>query len=232
MLTLRPGHERGYADHGWLKTYHTFSFASYHDPAHMGFSVLRVINDDRVAPGQGFGTHPHRDMEIITIILEGTLEHQDSMGNKAQIKPGEVQRMSAGTGVLHSEYNPAPMAPVHLLQIWIEPNQRGVKPSYEQTAFSAEQKRNKLCLVASPDGRDGSVTIHQDASLYQTELHDGGSVTLPLAPGRKAYVHVARGEAVLNGRALQAGDGARLTDEAELGLSSPTFGEVLIFELP
>jgi redox-sensitive bicupin YhaK (pirin superfamily) len=232
MLTLRPSQERGHADHGWLNTYHTFSFANYYDPRHMGFSLLRVINEDFVAPGQGFGTHPHRDMEIITVILEGTLEHKDSMGNQAQIKPGEVQRMSAGTGVTHSEYNPSPMQPVHLMQIWIETGKKGIAPSYEQKAFPDAEKLNQLRVVASPDGRDGSVTIHTDASLYQTLLRDGGSVTHAIAPGRRAYVHVARGEATLNGKTLKAGDGARVEDEAELTLEAAKSAEVLVFDLP
>jgi redox-sensitive bicupin YhaK (pirin superfamily) len=232
MLTLRPSQERGHADHGWLNTYHTFSFANYYDPRHMGFSLLRVINEDFVAPGQGFGTHPHRDMEIITVILEGTLEHKDSMGNQAQIKPGEVQRMSAGTGVTHSEYNPNPMQPVHLMQIWIETGKKGIAPSYEQKAFPDAEKLNQLRVVASPDGRDGSVTIHTDASLYQTLLRDGGSVTQAIAPGRRAYVHVARGEATLNGKALKAGDGARVEDESELTLAAAKSAEVLVFDLP
>ncbi|MFN3431478.1 MAG: pirin family protein [Candidatus Sericytochromatia bacterium] len=232
MLTLRPSQERGHADHGWLNTYHSFSFADYYDPRHMGFSLLRVINEDFVAPGQGFGTHPHRDMEIITVILEGTLEHKDSMGNQAQIKPGEVQRMSAGTGVTHSEFNPSPMQPVHLMQIWIETGKKGIAPSYEQKAFPESEKLNQLRLVASPDGRDGSVTIHTDASLYQTLLRDGATVTQPIAPGRRAYVHVARGEATLHGRPLQAGDGARVEDEAELRLEASKSAEVLVFDLP
>jgi redox-sensitive bicupin YhaK (pirin superfamily) len=232
MLTLRPSAERGHADHGWLNTYHSFSFANYYDPRHMGFSLLRVINEDVVAPGQGFGTHPHRDMEIITVILQGTLEHQDSMGNKAQIKPGEVQRMSAGTGVTHSEYNPSPMQPVHLMQIWIETGAKGIKPSYEQKAFDEAEKLNTLRLVASPDGRDGSVTIHTDASLYQTVLRDGGRVTHDVPAGRRAYVHVARGEATLNGKRLGAGDGARVEDEPALSLAAETFAEVLVFDLP
>lgn len=232
MLTLRPSQERGHADHGWLNTYHTFSFANYYDPRHMGFSLLRVINEDFVAPGQGFGTHPHRDMEIITVILEGTLEHKDSMGNQAQIKPGEVQRMSAGTGVTHSEYNPSPMQPVHLMQIWIETGKKGIAPSYEQKAFPESEKLNQLRVVASPDGRDGSVTIHTDASLYQTLLRDGGSVTQAIAPGRRAYVHVARGEATLNGKPMKAGDGARVEDEAELTLEAAKSAEVLVFDLP
>jgi redox-sensitive bicupin YhaK (pirin superfamily) len=232
MITIRRATERGHANHGWLDSHHTFSFADYYDPRHMGFSLLRVINEDVVAPGQGFGTHPHRDMEIVTLILAGTLEHQDSMGNKAQIKPGEVQRMSAGTGVTHSEYNPSPMQPVHLMQIWIETGTKGIKPSYEQKAFSEAEKLNTLRLVASPDGRDGSVTIHTDAALYQSVLRDGGSVTHAIPAGRRAYVHVARGEATLNGKRLGTGDGARVEDESALTLSAETFAEVLVFDLP
>lgn len=232
MLTLRPGHERGHADHGWLNTYHSFSFADYYDPRHMGFSLLRVINEDFVAPGQGFGTHPHRDMEIVTLILDGVLEHKDSMGNVAQIHPGEVQRMSAGTGVTHSEYNPSPMAPVHLMQIWIETGKKGIAPSYEQKAFSLDEKLNQLLLVASPDGRDGSVTLHTDANLYQSVLKDGGRVAHTVSPGRRAYVHVAKGQATLNGQPLGAGDGARVENEAEIVLAAASSAEVLVFDLP
>jgi redox-sensitive bicupin YhaK (pirin superfamily) len=231
MLTLRPSHERGHADHGWLNTYHSFSFADYYDPRHMGFSLLRVINEDIVAPGQGFGTHPHRDMEIVTLILDGVLEHKDSMGNVAQIKPGEVQRMSAGRGVTHSEYNPSAKAPEHLMQNSIETGTKRIAPSYEQKAFSREEKLNTLKLVASPDGRDGSVTIHTDASLYQTVL-EGGSVRYEVPKGRRAYVHVAKGEATLNGKPLSAGDGARVEAEDVLTLESARTADVLLFDLP
>ena len=194
MITIRHAGERGHFDHGWLDTHHTFSFADYHDERHMGFSDLRVINDDVVQPGQGFGTHPHRDMEIVTYVLEGELLHRDSMGNGSVIRPGEVQRMTAGTGVRHSEENASREQPVHLLQIWILPGQRGLTPGYEQTAFPEAERRGKLRLVASPDGALGSVTIHQDARMYATLLARGEEVRLPLAPGRRAWVHVARGE--------------------------------------
>src|SRR5436190_13430958 len=194
MLTIRRASERGHADHGWLKSSHTFSFADYHDPAHMGFRALRVINDDYIAPGRGFGTHPHRDMEIVTYVLEGALEHKDSMGTGSVIRPGEVQRMSAGTGVLHSEENPSREKPVHFLQIWIIPEKAGIKPSYEQKAFPASERRGKLRLVASRDGSEGSVTIHQDAALYLALLDESERATYEPGPGRHAWVHVARGE--------------------------------------
>jgi redox-sensitive bicupin YhaK (pirin superfamily) len=198
----------------------------------MGFGPLRVINEDRVAPAAGFPTHPHRDMEIITYILDGALEHKDSLGTGAVIRPGEVQRMSAGTGVRHSEYNPSRTEAVHLLQIWIEPDRRGVTPSYEQNAFGTDSLANTLRVIASPDGRDGSVTINQDAQVYAARISDGASLRHRLAPARKAYVQVARGEVVLNGQLLRAGDGAALEREAELSLSSPSTGEVLVFDLP
>ncbi len=218
MITLRRSHERGHANHGWLDTYYTFSFSSYYDPAQMGFSSLRVINDDRVAAGGGFPTHGHRDMEIITYVLEGSLEHKDSMGNGSVIYPGDVQRMSAGTGITHSEHNPSESEPVHLLQIWIVPDQVNVTPSYEQIHFTAGEKRNRLQLIASPDGRTGSVTIHQDAFVYASLLDPGESVTYGLSPQRCAYVHVARGEVTLNGKILSAGDGARIMQEPTLEL--------------
>ncbi|MEB3329323.1 MAG: pirin family protein [Candidatus Sericytochromatia bacterium] len=232
MLTLRPAHTRGHADHGWLDTWHTFSFADYHDPRHMGLSVLRVINEDRVAPGQGFGMHPHQDMEIISIVLDGELEHRDSMGNTARIRPGEVQRMSAGTGVVHSEYNPQPTKPVHFLQIWILPARQGVAPSYAQQAFPEHERRGVLRCVVSPDGRDGSLTIHQDAALFLTTLAEGEGVTHALAPGRRAYVQVLRGQARVDGEPLAAGDGARLEDQAQLRLEGVGEAEVLLFDLP
>lgn len=235
MITLRRSHERGHAHHGWLDTYHSFSFSSYYDPAHMGFSSLRVINDDRVAPAAGFPTHGHRDMEIITYVLEGSLEHKDSMGNgdaqgcasvvggtmpgaTSAIYPGDVQRMSAGTGITHSEYNPSRSEPLHLLQIWIVPDQVNIVPGYEQIHFTTEQKRNRLQLIASPDGRNGALTIHQNAFVYATVLEPGHSVTHALSPQRCAYVHVARGEVTLNGYKLHAGDGARIVDEPMLEL--------------
>ncbi len=232
MITLRPSHERGHAHHGWLDTYHTFSFADYFDPRHMGFSVLRVLNDDTVAPGMGFGTHPHADMEIVSVVLDGELQHRDSMGNTSVIRPGDVQRMSAGTGVRHSEFNPSPDHPVHFFQIWILPDRKGLPPSYEQKTFPEASKRGKLRLVASPDGRDGSVTIHQDARLSIALLQAGESLSQPLTPGRKAYLHVARGNVLLNGQPMAAGDGAQLVDEEQLRLETPDSGEVLLFDLP
>ena len=232
MIQLRRSEERGHAQHGWLDTYHSFSFADYYDPDHMGFGPLRVINEDRVAPAAGFPTHPHRDMEIITYILDGALEHKDSLGTGSVIRPGEVQRMSAGTGVRHSEYNPSSTDLVHFLQIWIEPARRGVAPSYEQKAFASVAVADDLRLIASPDGHDGSVTIHQDAQVYAARLADGGTAHHRLAPGRRAYVQVARGEIVVNGEPLCAGDGAALEAEAEVRLSSPSTAEVLLFDLP
>jgi redox-sensitive bicupin YhaK (pirin superfamily) len=232
MIALRKSAERGHANHGWLDTYHTFSFADYYDPAHMGFSVLRVINEDWVQPGQGFGTHGHRDMEIITYLLEGALEHKDSLGNGSVIRPGDVQRMSAGTGVMHSEFNASQSAGVHLLQIWIEPDRPGIRPGYEQKYFADAEKTDQLRLVASPDGRDGSVTIHQDALLYATLLNCDASVHHVLPPGRRAYVHVARGTVAVNGQPLQAGDAAKITAEAEITLTTPAQGEALLFDLP
>ncbi|MHB1954427.1 MAG: pirin family protein, partial [Sulfobacillus sp.] len=213
MIEIRKSEERGHANHGWLDSYHTFSFADYHDPSHVQFGSLRVINEDRVQPGQGFGTHGHRDMEIVSYVLEGTLKHRDSMGNGSIIRPGDVQRMSAGTGVTHSESNASQDELVHFLQIWILPKSMGLTPSYEQKHFALDDKRNRLCLVASSDGRDGSVTIQQDARIYSIVLEEGGSVTHALGISRRAYVHVARGCSKVNGHALQAGDGARITDE-------------------
>jgi quercetin 2,3-dioxygenase len=231
MITQRKAHERGHANHGWLDTWHTFSFAEYHDPREMGFGPLRVINDDTVEPGQGFGTHGHRDMEIITYVLEGALEHKDSMGNGSIIRPGDVQRMSAGTGVRHSEFNPSRDERVHLLQIWIEPNLSGVAPSYEERQFRAAEKRGQLRLIASSDGRDGSVTIHQDAFVYASLLDGTERVIHALAPGRRAYVHVARGAVSVNATLLEGGDGAKVTDERELVLSNAREAEVLLFDL-
>jgi len=231
MIRLRKAKDRGHADHGWLDTWHTFSFADYYDPEQMGFRALRVINDDVVAPGRGFGTHPHRDMEIVTYVLEGALAHKDSMGNASTIVPGEVQRMSAGTGVLHSEFNHSRTDPVHLLQIWLLPDRNGLAPSYEQTFFPDEEKRGRLRLVASPDAADGSVRIHQDARLYATLLAPGEEVTHALAPGRHAWVHVARGKASLNGQPLEAGDGAAVSAEEQLTLRGDGHAEVLLFDL-
>lgn len=232
MITLRKAAERGHADHGWLATWHTFSFADYHDPAQMGWSALRVLNEDIVAPGRGFGMHGHRDMEIVTWILDGALEHKDSLGNGAVIRPGEAQRMSAGKGVLHSEFNPAPDRPTHLLQIWIEPSVRGVKPGYEQTFFPPEARRGRLRLIASGDGREGSVTIHQDAALYAALLAPGETVRHALAPGRRAYLHVARGAAGLKSQSLRSGDGAKIADENVLEIAATEDAEILLFDLP
>ena len=232
MLTIRKAHERGHANHGWLDTWHTFSFADYYNPQEMGFGPLRVINDDTVQPGKGFGTHGHRDMEIITYVLEGALEHKDSMGNGSIIRPGNVQRMSAGQGVKHSEFNPSSDELVHLLQIWIEPNVMGVRPSYEEREFSADDKKGKLKLIASPDGRDGSVTIHQDALVYAGIFDAGDAAQLKLRAGRRAYVQVARGTVSVNGQELKTGDGAKMTGAGEIALGNGKGGEVLLFDLP
>jgi len=231
MITIRKANQRGHADHGWLNTWHTFSFADYYDPAQMGYSSLRVINDDRVAPGGGFPTHGHRDMEIVTYVLSGALEHQDSMGNGTVIRPGEVQRMSAGSGIRHSEFNASASDEVHLLQIWIEPARSGITPSYEQTVFDTAEKLGRLRLIASPDGSDGSVTIHQDAKLYAALLDPEHPAEHVLPPGRRAYLHVARGAATLNGRELAAGDGARIEGESGLRLESGSSAEILLFDL-
>ncbi len=238
MITLRKSSDRGYADHGWLKSCHSFSFADYHDPEHMGFGNLRVINEDRIAPGSGFGTHGHRDMEIVSYVLEGELAHKDSMGTGAGagapsgvIRPGDVQRMSAGRGVMHSEFNHAAGATTHFLQIWIEPNVRGIASEYEQKHFGATEKRGKLRLVASPDGRDGSLAIHADASI-SAGLFDGAEhAELRLDPGRKAWVQVVRGTIEINGRQLGTGDGLGLEQETELSLANGEAAEVLVFDL-
>jgi redox-sensitive bicupin YhaK (pirin superfamily) len=231
MITIRPAAERGHFDHGWLDTYHTFSFASYHDPRHMGFRVLRIINEDRVKPGEGFGTHAHRDMEILTWVLEGALEHKDSMGNGSVIRPGDIQRMSAGTGVTHSEFNPSREAPVHLLQIWLLPHQRGLPPSYEEKRFPPEARRGRLCLIAAGDGRQDAVTIHQDADLWTALLEPGESVRHALKPGRHAWLQVARGTVSLRSPTLGAGDGAAVSDEAALEITAGAPAEVLLFDL-
>jgi quercetin 2,3-dioxygenase len=231
MLEIRKASERGYADHGWLRSFHTFSFADYYDPRHMGFGPLRVINEDRIKPGTGFGTHGHRDMEIISYVLEGALAHKDSMGTGSTIVPGDVQRMSAGTGVLHSEFNHADEAVTHFLQIWIEPDVRGIAPSYEQKHFDAPSKRGRLRLVASPDGREGSVRIHQDACLYATLLEGADRVSHPLGEGRRAYVHVARGKVTANGQPLEAGDALQATSTKEIVLENGQGAEVLLFDL-
>jgi redox-sensitive bicupin YhaK (pirin superfamily) len=232
MLTVRKAGERGHANHGWLDTWHTFSFADYHNSREMGFGALRVINDDKVEPGQGFGMHGHRDMEIITYVLEGALEHKDSMGNGSVIRPGDVQRMSAGTGVRHSEFNPSREERVHLLQIWIEPRITGVRPSYEEKQFGAAEKKGQLRLIASPDGRKDSVTIHQDAHVYAALLNGKDAVAHRLAPERRAYVHVARGAVDVNGTLLKGGDGAKITGESVLEFNGAKQAELLLFDLP
>ena len=232
MIEIRRGTERGHAEHGWLDSWHSFSFADYHDPAHMGYSALRVINEDRIQPGTGFGTHGHRDMEIISYVLEGAIGHKDSMGTGSSIVPGDVQRMSAGRGVQHSEFNHAKDGVTHFLQIWIEPNVRGIAPGYEQKHFEAADKRGRLRLVASPDGADGSVTIHQDARIYAALIEGAESARHALAPGRNAYVHVVRGKLRVNGTPLGAGDAAKMTGVAEIVLEKGAAAEVLVFDLP
>jgi quercetin 2,3-dioxygenase len=231
MIVVRPSNQRGAFDHGWLVTRHTFSFAAYQDPAHMGFRALRVINEDVVRPGKGFGTHGHRDMEIVTYVLSGALEHKDSLGTGSIIRPGEVQRMSAGTGIRHSEFNASADSDVHLLQIWLLPEQDGIAPGYEQKAFPLADQPDHLHLVASRDGRAGSVTIHQDACLYAARLTQGGHVAAALAPGRHGWIQVARGALEINGVALAAGDGAALSDETAIDIRSPSGGEFLLFDL-
>ena len=231
MLTLRLSAERGYADHGWLKSYHSFSFAGYHDPAHMGFGNLRVINEDRIAPGTGFGTHSHRDMEIISYVMSGAIGHKDNIGNGASIPPGDVQRMSAGRGISHSEFNHSQDSVTHFLQIWIQPNVTGIAPGYEQKSFAEADKRGKLRLVASPDGVAGSVTIHADARLY-AGLFDGlEEALMVLDPQRKVYVQLIRGELKVNGQLLKAGDAALLDAESALHLTGGQDAEVLVFDL-
>jgi redox-sensitive bicupin YhaK (pirin superfamily) len=232
MLSFRRATDRGHANHGWLDSWHSFSFADYYDPTHMGFGPLRVINEDRVAPAQGFGTHGHRDMEIISYVLDGALEHKDSMGNGSVMSWGDVQRMSAGSGVLHSEYNHSRAAPVHFLQIWIEPNVRGIEPGYEQTRFEPAEKRGRLRLIASPDGADGSVTLHQDARVYAGLFEGDESAELAIGEGRRAYVHVARGSVRVNGQPLGAGDALRLEGEEAVRIDSGDAAEVLAFDLP
>ena len=232
MIEIRRSQERGHADHGWLNSFHSFSFADYHDPQHMGFGPLRVINEDRVQPGQGFGTHGHRDMEIISYVLEGGLAHKDSMGNGSVIKPGAVQRMSAGTGVRHSEYNASDKDPVHFLQIWIEPAERGIEPSYEEKYFDASSKRGQLRLVASRAGRDGSVRMNQDANLYAALVNGDEAVTFEGAPGRRVYVHLVRGSAQVNGQSLEAGDAVKLWGgDNKVRIDRARDAEVLVFDL-
>lgn len=235
-MIIRRAEERGHADHGWLRSYHSFSFADYHDPAHVHFRALRVINDDYVQPGHGFGTHPHADMEIVTYVLDGELQHKDSMGNGSVIRPGEVQRMTAGTGVTHSELNSSPTDVLHLLQIWIFPERKGLAPGYEQKSFSLGERRGRLCLVASRDGRDGSVTIHQDAAIHAGVLGADEGARFDVAPGRHAYLHVARGAVTVNGAALHAGDGAAVSEPGPLVIAGGhgadgQDGEILLFDL-
>lgn len=232
MLRLRRAQDRGHADHGWLDSYHSFSFADYQDPAHMGFSNLRVINEDRVAPGAGFPTHGHRDMEIVTYVLDGELEHKDSLGNGSVMRYGDVQRMSAGTGVRHSEFNPSANQPLHLLQIWLQPNRLGVEPGYDQRYFDPEERRGRLVLLISPDGRDGSIAAHQDALLFGALLDDQQRVSHRLAPDRKAYVHLARGRALVNGERLEQGDAVAIGDTPEVLIEAVDRAEALLFDLP
>jgi redox-sensitive bicupin YhaK (pirin superfamily) len=231
MIVIRPAAERGKANHGWLDSRHTFSFAEYQDPRHMGFGALRVINEDRVAPGAGFGRHPHRDMEIISYVLDGALEHKDSIGTGSVIRPGDVQRMSAGTGIVHSEYNASKTDPVHFLQIWVIPERTGLAPGYEQKSFPPGERTNRLRLVASRDGRDGSLTVHQDVDLYAAMLEPGGKARLDLAKDRHVWVQVARGEVEVNGSRLAAGDGAAILDQDSVELVSASGGEILVFDL-
>jgi len=231
MLDIRKAADRGVANHGWLNSHHTFSFANYYDPKQVGFSDLLVINDDRVAPAQGFGKHPHRDMEIFSYVLEGALEHKDTMGTGSVIEPGDVQLMSAGRGVAHSEFNHSPTSPVHFLQIWIVPNEKGITPEYQQQRFTPEEKRGRLRLIMSPDGADNSLHIHQNARVYAGLFDGDESATLSIAPNRYAYVHVARGSVELNGVALGEGDGVRVREETALTLSKGRDAEVLVFDL-
>lgn len=232
MISIRRSNERGHFDHGWLDTYHTFSFADYYDPGFMGFRALRVINEDRVAPGQGFGKHPHRDMEIITYVLSGELEHRDSLGNGSIIRPGEVQYMAAGTGVTHSEFNPSANNPVHLMQIWIEPGKKGMKPQYEQRAFPGVAQAGALMLLASEDGQGGSIRINQDARIYAATLRSGQSIAdFELRDGRGAWVQVLRGTIDLNSNKMSAGDGAGITDVSRLTLTAKEEAEILLFDL-
>jgi len=231
MIEIRRSYERGHANHGWLDSYHSFSFADYYDPEHMHFGPLRVINEDRIAGGQGFGTHGHRDMEIVTYVLDGALAHRDSMGNGSTIRHGDVQRMSAGTGVMHSEFNASEDESVHLLQIWVLPQRAGDQPGYEEKRFDDADKRGRLRIVASPDGRDGSVTIHSDASIYAALIDGAEQAALPLQAGRRAYVHVARGALTVNGEALTAGDAAMIVDTTTVTLEQGRDAEVLVFDL-
>lgn len=231
MINIRKAHDRGHANHGWLDTWHTFSFASYQDPQHTHFRALRVMNEDFVAPGQGFGTHPHRDMEIVTYVLEGALEHKDSMGNGEVLRPGEFQRMSAGTGITHSEFNPSESEPVHLYQIWLFPEKKGIEPSYEQKAFPDDELRNRLRVVAAQTPREGSLTIHQDAEIYLAKLDAGQSVTHQLQPKRHAWLQVLRGAVSVNGEMLATSDGAAISDESEVSITATVDAEMMLFDL-
>ncbi|MBI1913716.1 MAG: pirin family protein [Planctomycetes bacterium] len=231
MIRIRRAEERGHADHGWLDTYHTFSFADYYDPAHMGFRALRVINEDRVRPGHGFGMHGHRDMEIVTCVLEGALQHRDSLGGGAILKPGEMQRITAGTGVMHSEFNPSLTEPVHLYQIWLLPEHKGLVPDYEQRSFPEAEKQGRWQLVASRDGRDGSLTVHQDVALYLASLAEGEERSYDLVPGRHTWLQVLRGDVALNRLRLAAGDGAAVSDEERLTVRADAPSEVMLFDL-
>ncbi len=231
MIEIRKAQERGYADHGWLRSFHSFSFADYYDPKFMHFGSLRVINEDHVAAGMGFGTHGHRDMEIVSYVLDGALAHKDSMGNGSSIRPGDVQRMSAGTGVQHSEFNHATNQTTHFLQIWIQPNKLGIPPSYEEKHFAEAEKRGRLRLVASPEARDGSVKIHADASMYAGLFDGDESASLPIADGRRAYVHIARGRVEVNGQMLNAGDALKLVDVPTISIAKGENAEVLVFDL-
>lgn len=232
MEQIRRSGERGLSEHGWLRSYHSFSFADYFDPAHIEFGALRVINEDRVDPGAGFPMHGHRDMEILSYVLSGQLSHRDSMGNGSTIRPGDVQRMSAGTGVQHSEFNPSGSELVHFLQIWIQPNARGIRPGYEQKHFSAADKRGRLCLIASPDGKDGSVLVHQDARVYAALLDGAEELSHAVLEGRRAYVHVISGSVAVNGRQLGAGDALMTQQVPSLQLAQGRDAEVLVFDLP
>ena len=231
MIQIRKSSERGHFDHGWLDTYHTFSFAGYHDPRHVRFRSLRVMNEDRVAPGRGFGTHGHENMEIITYVLEGELAHRDSLGTGSTIRPGELQRMTAGTGIEHSEFNPSPDKPVHLYQVWLLPERKGLEPSYDQKAFPEEERRDRLRLVASPGGDEGSLAIRQDARIYLATLGEGHSVAHDLAPGRHAWLQVLRGRVDLGGAGLEAGDGAAVSEETALAIRAEAPAEILLFDL-
>lgn len=231
MIQVRKANDRGHADHGWLNAYHTFSFASYRDPRHMGFRSLRVMNEDRVQPGEGFGTHPHNDMEIVTYVLEGALEHKDSMGNGEILRPGEFQRMTAGTGITHSEFNPSDKELVHLYQIWLFPDRKGLTPSYEQKRFAPEEQQNRLRLVASPDAEDGSLLINQDARIYLSQISSGQSVTHPIQTGRHAWLQVLRGSVTVNGNKLDTSDGAAVSEESSLTITADQNAEIMLFDL-